>query len=77
MTKYNFITPNGLKVRLHAPLLFSLISGNPEELSAEEMLNNAQIAGALNWIDALFSFRLPADNYLVGSEVKVIIIKED
>jgi hypothetical protein len=27
--------------------------------------------------DALFSFRLPADNYLVGSEVKVIIIKED
>lgn len=26
---------------------------------------------------ALFSFRLPADNYLVGSEVKVIIIKED
>ena len=26
---------------------------------------------------ALFSFRLPADNYLVGSEVKVIVIKED
>ena len=26
---------------------------------------------------ALFSFRLPADKYLVGSEVKVIIIKED
>ena len=25
---------------------------------------------------ALFSFRLPADNYLVGSEVKVIVIKE-
>lgn len=27
--------------------------------------------------DALFSFRLPADNYLVGSKVKVIVIKED
>lgn len=26
---------------------------------------------------ALFSFRLPSDNYLVGSEVKVIVIKED
>lgn len=26
---------------------------------------------------ALFSFRLPADKYLVGSEVKVIVIKED
>jgi hypothetical protein len=26
---------------------------------------------------ALFSFRLPPDNYLVGSEVKVIIIKEE
>lgn len=25
---------------------------------------------------ALFSFRLPADNYLVGSEVKVIVVKE-
>lgn len=27
--------------------------------------------------DALFSFRLPADKYLVGSKVKVIVIKED
>ena len=26
---------------------------------------------------ALFSFRLPADDYLVGSEVKVIVIKKD
>jgi hypothetical protein len=26
---------------------------------------------------ALFSFRLPADNYLIGSEVKVIVIKEE
>ena len=26
---------------------------------------------------ALFSFRLPVSNYLVGSEVKVIVIKED
>jgi hypothetical protein len=26
---------------------------------------------------ALFSFRLPVGNYLVGSEVKVIVIKED
>ena len=26
---------------------------------------------------ALFSFRLPASKYLVGSEVKVIVIKED
>lgn len=26
---------------------------------------------------ALFSFRLPADNYLVGSKVKVILIDED
>jgi hypothetical protein len=26
---------------------------------------------------ALFSFRLPVDNYLVGSEVKIIVIKED
>lgn len=26
---------------------------------------------------ALFSFRLPSDKYLVGSEVKVIVIKED
>ena len=26
---------------------------------------------------ALFSFKLPAGNYLVGSEVKVIVIKED
>ena len=26
---------------------------------------------------ALFSFRLPADKYLVGSEVKVIVIKQD
>lgn len=27
--------------------------------------------------DALFSFRLPADNYLVGSSKKVIVINED
>lgn len=27
--------------------------------------------------DALFSFKLPAGNYLVGSEVKVVVIKED
>lgn len=26
---------------------------------------------------ALFSFRLPADNYLIGSKVKIIVIKED
>ena len=26
---------------------------------------------------ALFTFRLPASNYLVGSEVKVIVIKKD
>jgi hypothetical protein len=26
---------------------------------------------------ALFSFRLPSDKYLVGSKVKVIVIKED
>jgi hypothetical protein len=26
---------------------------------------------------ALFSFRLPVGNYLVGSEVKVIVIKEE
>ena len=26
---------------------------------------------------ALFSFKLPADNYLIGSEVKVIVIKEN
>lgn len=26
---------------------------------------------------ALFSFKLPSDNYLVGSKVKVIVIKED
>ena len=26
---------------------------------------------------ALFSFRLPADKYLVGSKVKVIVIEED
>ena len=27
--------------------------------------------------EALFSIKLPADKYLVGSEIKVVIIKED
>ena len=26
---------------------------------------------------ALFSFRLPADNYLVGSKAKVIVVEDD
>ena len=44
----------------------------------EQMMAKAINASCFGFQDAaLFSFRLPADKYLVGSEVKVIVIKED
>jgi hypothetical protein len=44
----------------------------------EQMMGNTIDAQCFGFQGAaLFSFRLPADNYLVGSEVKVIVIKED
>jgi hypothetical protein len=43
----------------------------------EEMMAKAIDAQCFGFQGAaLFSFRLPADNYLVGSEVKVIVIKK-
>ena len=42
----------------------------------EEMLKNAIDANCFGFQgDALFSFKLPADKYLVGSKVKVFVIK--
>ena len=44
----------------------------------EKMMAKAIDAQCFGFQDAaLFSFRLPVGNYLVGSEVKVIVIKED
>lgn len=44
----------------------------------QQMMANAVSAQCFGFQGAaLFSFRLPADKYLVGSEVKVIVIKED
>lgn len=44
----------------------------------EQMMKNAIDAHCFGFQgDALFSFKLPADKYLVGSEVKVIVINED
>lgn len=44
----------------------------------KEMIANAIDAQCFGFQGAaLFSFRLPADNYLIGSEVKVIVIKKD
>lgn len=44
----------------------------------DKMIQNAIDAQCFGFQGAaLFSFRLPADNYLVGSKVKVIVIKED
>lgn len=44
----------------------------------DKMIRNAIDAQCFGFQGAaLFSFRLPADNYLVGSKVKVIVIKED
>lgn len=44
----------------------------------EKMMAKAIDAHCFGFQDAaLFSFRLPVGNYLVGSEVKVIVIKED
>lgn len=43
----------------------------------EEMMAKAIDAQCFGFqCGALFSFRLPASNYLVGSEVKVIVIKK-
>ena len=48
------------------------------EKMKEEMMAKAIDAHCFGFQGAaLFSFRLPASNYLVGSEVKVIVIKED
>ena len=48
------------------------------EKMKEEMMSKAIDAQCFGFQGAaLFSFRLPADNYLVGSEIKVIVIKED
>lgn len=45
---------------------------------SEQLMANAVDAQCFGFQGAaLFSFRLPADKYLVGSEVKVIVIKED
>ena len=45
----------------------------------EQMMKSAITAHCFGFQGgaALFSFELPASNYLVGSEVKVIVIKED
>ena len=44
----------------------------------EQMMAKAVDAGCFGFQGAaLFSFRLPSDRYLVGSKVKVIVIKED
>ena len=44
----------------------------------EHMMIKAINAHCFGFQDAaLFSFKLPADNYLIGSEVKVIVIKKD
>lgn len=44
----------------------------------EQMMGNTIDAQCFGFQGAaLFSFRLPADNYLVGSKVKVIVIKEE
>ena len=44
----------------------------------EEMMSKAIDAQCFGFQGAaLFSFRLPADKYLVGSEVKVVVINED
>ena len=48
------------------------------KLQKEQMMAKAVDAQCFGFQgDALFSFRLPSSNYLVGSEVKVIVIKED
>ena len=47
-------------------------------LQKEQMMKQAVDAGCFGFQGAaLFSFRLPSDRYLVGSKVKVIVIKED
>ena len=47
-------------------------------LQKEQMMARAIDAHCFGFQGAaLFSFKLPASNYLVGSEVKVIVIKED
>lgn len=47
-------------------------------LQKEQMMAEAIDARCFGFQGAaLFSFRLPADKYLVGSEVKVIVLKED
>jgi hypothetical protein len=47
-------------------------------LQKKQMMAKAIDARCFGFQDAaLFSFRLPVGNYLVGSEVKVIVIKED
>lgn len=44
----------------------------------DKMMQNTIDAQCFGFHGAVFfSFRLPADNYLIGSEVKVIVIKED
>ncbi len=50
-----------------------------KRIMKEQMMKNAITAECfgLQSGDALFSIRLPVKDYLVGSEVKVIIIKED
>jgi hypothetical protein len=47
-------------------------------LQKEQMMAKAVDADCFGFQGAaLFSFRLPSDKYLVGSKVKVIVIKED
>lgn len=48
------------------------------KLQKEEMITKAIDAQCFGFQGAaLFSFRLPADKYLVGSKVKVIVVKEE
>lgn len=48
------------------------------EKMKEQMIAKAIDANCFGFQGAaLFSFRLPSDKYLVGSKVKVIVIKED
>lgn len=60
----------------YAPLMYAFKDG--AKWQKEQMMVKAIEAHCFGFQGAaLFSFRLPADNYLVGSEVKVIVIKED
>ena len=49
-----------------------------KNLLKQQMLQNAITATCFGFQGAaLFSFRLPSDNYLVGSERKIVLIKDE